>query len=324
MKAALIFNPTSGRSRGASIASLVEAGLRAQGVEAELYATTAPREATAIAERVSPEVDVVVAIGGDGTVNEVVNGLAAAWDRGAVAGSGAQGPRAETRRRPRLAIIPAGTVNVLALDLRLPFRIDRACEVIAAGKTLSIDLGKANDRRFLLMMGAGIDALTVRNLDPQAKKWFKELAFVGTGLKTGLAEQPPLFRVVINDVEYHATFFVAGNSRYYGGRFGITPTADITDGLLDLLLFTGTTRAALAAFWLGVPSGLHLRNRHVVHLLATRAEVTPLDPEVPVWFQTDGELAGSLPVRVEIEPQALEILVPRTTADSPTHPPHPD
>jgi diacylglycerol kinase (ATP) len=303
LKAALIFNPASGRSRGASIASQVQTGLRALGMEAELYATKGPQQATAIAEGVAPQVDVVVAIGGDGTVNEVVNGLAAARDRSALSGAEASG-------RPRLAIIPAGTVNVLALDLRLPFRIDRACEVIAAGKTLSIDLGKANGRRFLLMMGAGIDALTVRNLDPQAKRWFKELAFVGTGLKAGLAEQPPLFRVLVDGVEYHATFFVAGNSRYYGGRFGVTPAAHITDGLLDLLLFTGTTRAALAAFWLGVPSGLHLRNRHVVYLLSTAAEVTPLDPEVPVWFQTDGELAGCLPARVEIEPHALEVLVP--------------
>lgn len=314
--AALIFNPTSGRSRGSTIAQAVQAGLATQGIEAELYATSRPQEAITLAAQLAPEVDILVAIGGDGTVNEVVNGMAVAWDRGesGVRDRAAQGRPAggepTNRPRARLAIVPAGTVNVLALDLRLPFRVDRACEVIAAGKTLSIDLGKVNDRRFLLMMGAGIDALTVRNLDPQAKRRFKELAFLGTGLRTGLAELPPLFRVLVDDREYQATFFVAGNSRYYGGRFGITPAADISDGLLDLLLFTGTTRAALAAFWLGVPSGLHLRNRHVVYLLSTKAEVTPLDPEVPIYFQTDGELAGSLPAHVEIEPGALQILVP--------------
>ncbi len=290
----MIFNPASGRSRGGAIASAVQAGLTTQGIEARLYTTSQPQDAVSIASQVAPEVDILVAIGGDGTVNEVVNGLANA-------------PR---ESRPCLGIVPAGTVNVLALDLRLPFRVDQACHVIAGGKTLSLDLGKVNERRFLLMMGAGIDALTVRNIDPQAKRRFKELAFVGTGLRSGLAEQPALFRVLVEGTEYQVTYFVAGNSRYYGGRFGITPHADITDGLLDFLLFTGTTRASLAAFWLGVPSGLHLRNRHVVYLLSTRAEITPLDPEVPVWYQTDGELAGCLPAVVEIEPHAVDVIVP--------------
>jgi diacylglycerol kinase (ATP) len=297
VKAALIFNPSSGRSRGVVIASAVQAGLRDRGFEAELYATDRPKDATTIAERLYPEADVIVAIGGDGTINEVVNGMAAARERA-------------RESRPRLGIVPAGTVNVLALDLRLPFQVERACDVIAGGKTLSIDLGKANGRRFLLMMGAGIDALTVRNLDPQAKRRFHELAFVGTGVKMGLAEQPPVFKVNACGTEFRTTFFVAGNSRYYGGRFGITPAADFTDGLLDLLIFTGTTRASLAAFWLEVPSGLHLRNRHVVYLHADRADVTPLERDPPVWFQTDGELAGSLPASVEIEPGALDILVP--------------
>lgn len=298
MNAALIFNPSSGQSRGVAIAAEVREWLRKRGIEAELHATSRPKDAMAIAERLYPQTDILVAIGGDGTINEVANGMAAA--QAALPGG----------TRPRLGIVPAGTVNVLALDLRLPFQVERACDVIAAGKTLSIDLGKVNDRRFVLMMGAGIDALTVRLLDPQAKRRYKELAFLGTGVKAGLAEQPPLFKVHACGTEFRTTFFVAGNSRYYGGRFGITPSADFTDGLLDLLIFTGTTRASLAAFWIEVPSGLHLRNRHVVYLHAEKAVVTPLSPETTVWYQTDGELAGSLPATVEIEPHALDILVP--------------
>lgn len=298
MNAALIFNPSSGQSRGVAIASEVREGLRRRGVEAEYYATSRPKDAMAIAERLCPEADIIVAIGGDGTINEVANGLAAG-----------QASRLDGTR-PRLGIVPAGTVNVLALDLRLPFQVERACDVIAAGKTLSIDLGKVNGRRFVLMMGAGIDALTVRKLDLQTKRRYRELAFLGTGVKAGLAEQPPVFKVHACGTEFRTTFFVAGNSRYYGGRFGITPAADFTDGLLDLLLFTGTTRASLAAFWLQVPSGLHLRNRHVVYLHSAGAIVTPLDQESTVWFQTDGELAGSLPATVEIEPHALDVLVP--------------
>jgi diacylglycerol kinase (ATP) len=206
--------------------------------------------------------------------------------------------------------VPAGTVNVLALELELPFQVERACSVIAAGKTISLDLGLVDGRRFALMMGAGIDALTVRNIDPRAKKRFKELAFLTTGLRSGLADRPPRFLVRANGEEHLGTFFVAGNSRYYAGRLSITPGADPTDGLLDLMVFTGTSRSSLAAFWMGVPGGLHLRNSRVVYLRAERAELSPLESRNVIWYQTDGELAGRLPATVEIDPHAIDVLVP--------------
>ena len=299
MKAAIIFNPSSGRSRAGAIASAVERGLTKRGLECELHATRHAKEAIILAERFAPDSGIVVAIGGDGTVNEVANGMACARDK---ADPGTP--------RPLLGIVPAGTVNVLALELGLPFQVERACNVIAGPKTISLDLGKVNGRRFLLMMGAGVDALTVRNIDPRAKKRFRELAFVSTGIKTGLTQKPQVFLVRTNGEEYRATFFVAGNSRYYGGRFGITSMADPTDGVLDLVLYTGTTRAGLAAFWLGVPSGLHMHNKNVLYLRAQEAEVLPLEDDEPVWFQTDGELAGRLPATVEIDPHAIELLVP--------------
>lgn len=299
MKAAVIFNPSSGRGRAGAIASAVERSLTKRGFECDLHATRHAKEAIVIAERVAPGADVVVAIGGDGTVNEVTNGMACARDKAA-----------PDTPQPLLGIVPAGTVNVLALELGLPFQVERACNVIAGHKTISLDLGKVNGRRFLLMMGAGVDALTVRNIDPQAKKRWRELAFVGTGIRTGLTQKPQPFLVRTNNEEYRATFFVAGNSRYYGGRFGITSLADPTDGVLDLVLYTGSGRPGLAGFWLGVPSGLHVRNKNVIYLHTQKAEVLPLEDGEPIWFQTDGELAGRLPALVEIDPHAIEVLVP--------------
>lgn len=290
MKAAVIYNPYAGRSRGETIASAVEACLTGHGLDVELHATTESADATRIATDVSATSDVVVAVGGDGTVNEVVNGM----------GEGG----------PRLGIVPAGTVNVLSLELGLPFQVERACQVIAGGKTLSMDLGSANGRRFLLMMGAGIDALTIRKLDPRAKKRFHEWAFVSTGLREGFAKRPTAFIVRVNGEEHLVTFLVAGNSRYYGGRFGLTTDADPTDGLLDVLMFKGTSVASLGVFWLGVPTGLHLRNRDVTYVRAEGAEVLPLDEEHVVWYQTDGELAGTLPAKLGIHYHAIDVLVP--------------
>lgn len=299
MKAAVIFNPSSGRGRAGAIADAVERGLTKRGLECELHATRRPKEAIILAESFAPQADIMVAIGGDGTVNEVTNGMARARDKAAPG-----------VRQPLLGIVPAGTVNVLALELGLPFQVERACGIIAGGKTMSLDQGKVNGRRFMLMMGAGIDALTIRNIDPEAKRRFKELAFLGTGVKLGMSRRHPPFIVRANGEEYIATFFVAGNSRWYAGRFGVTPMADPTDGVLDLVLYTGLDRPGLAAFWLGVPTGLHLRGKKVLYLHAERVEVLPVSNDEPVWFQTDGELAGRLPATVEIEPHAIEVLVP--------------
>jgi len=312
----VIFNPTSGRGRGGAIASAVERGLVKRGLEVELHATRRPKDATRIARDFATDAHIIVVVGGDGTINEVANGMAcgraAAGDTApgggapawAGAGNGASSGIAT------LGIVPAGTVNVLALELDLPFQVERACNVIAGGKTISLDLGRVNERRFVLMMGAGIDALTVRNIDPRAKRLFKELAFFTTGVKAGFAERPQAFLVRANGQEHRTTFFVAGNSRYYAGRFGVTPGADPTDGLLDLLIFTGTTRSSLAVFWMGVPSGLHLRNANVVYLRSERAELEPIEDKDTVWYQTDGELAGRLPAVVEIDRHALDVLVP--------------
>ena len=299
MKTAVIFNPQSGRGRAGAIAHAVERGLTKRGLQCELYATRQPKEAIILAERYSQGADIVVAIGGDGTVNEVTNGMARARDCAAPG-----------TPQPRLGIVPAGTVNVLALELGLPFQVERACGVIAGGTTLSLDQGKVNGRRFLLMMGVGIDALTVMKIDLHAKRRFRELAFVGTGMREGLARRSPLFLVRANGEEYRATFMVAGNSRYYGGRFGVTSMADPTDGVLDLVLYSGTSRAGLAGFWMGVLAGQHLRNKNATYLHTTKAEVLPLGDGEPIYFQTDGELAGKLPATVEIEPHAIEVLVP--------------
>jgi len=317
VRAALIYNPYAGKGKGGAIAAAARSALVKRGIDAELHATQGPEHATAIAERLAPSMDILVAVGGDGTVNEVANGLARAAASPAVSPSPAASPGnrsgnspAATPRKTRLGIVPAGTVNVLALELNIPWTVDQACEVIARGETVALDLGDANGRTFVLMAGAGIDALTVRHVDPRAKRRYRELAFVASGLRYGFAERQPVFLVRANGREHHATFVIAANSRYYAGRLSIARAADPTDGLLDLVLFTGTDRPRLAVFWLGIPSGLHLRGRHVEYIHASEADLIPIDDSDTIWLQTDGEPAGRLPAKVKVRPHALEVLVP--------------
>jgi len=290
MRVGLVCNPMAGGGKAAAVAVRVQSRLTSEGIDVTLLETSAPREAADMTQELAHDVDTVVAVGGDGTVNEVVNGLA-----------GTDIP---------LGILPAGTVNVLALELSIPFDMNRACNVIMAGHTLPLDLGIANGRRFALMLGAGIDAMTVQKLDPLAKRRFGRLAFVSTGVLSRIRYPQPDFEVNIDGRSFPATFAVVGNSRFYGGRFGVTTEADPTDGFLDVLVYHGQNLAADALFWMGVPLELHLGHPGVTYVRGAKVTLSPLDAGDTVWFQTDGELAGALPAIAIIEKSALQVLVP--------------
>lgn len=289
MKIGLVFNPYAGGGRAAAAAKSVKTCLERHGLELVAETTDEPREATFITAELAPEVDAIVAVGGDGTINEVINGLA-----------GHDVP---------LGIVPAGTVNVLALELGLPFNVQKACEVIARNHTVTLDLGRVDGRRFVLMVGVGLDALTIRELDQGAKKRYKELAFVWTGVRSYIRHPPIEFSLSVDGERFSATYAVVGNCRYYGGRFGVTTKADPTDGLFDVLLYRDHGFGQSAAFWAGVPLGVHVHYPGVTYLRG-RHVAFEAPQEGVVWFQTDGELAGRLPALVEIEDQALRVFVP--------------
>ena len=289
MRAGLICNPAAGGGRGAQVGLAVMEGLKRHGLLVDYVATEAPGQATTAAEDMARGSDIVVAVGGDGTVNEVVNGLA-----------GGQVP---------LGVVPAGTINVLAMELEIPFGVEEACDVIAGGETMTIDLGQVDGRRFTLMAGAGLDALTIKELDLRAKQLFREAAFVVTGARALIRHPIPDFSVRVDGESHTANFAVIGNSRYYGGRFGITKEADPTDGLFDVLLFHEKAFGQQVLFWMGVPFGLHVHHPGSMYLKGKRVEMELLDTADEIWYQTDGELAGSLPATAVIEEAALRVLV---------------
>ena len=290
MDLGLVLNPSAGGGKAADVAQRAAARLSTRGFAVTVRSTHTPREAQDIAQELARTVDIVVVVGGDGTVNEVVNGLA-----------GTSVP---------LGIVPGGTVNVLALELGIPFDADRACDVIAEGHTSFLDIGTVDNRRFTLMLGAGIDALTVHELNPLMKRRYGRLAFVSTGVRSRLRYPQPEFTVEVDGHPYPATFAVVGNSHFYGGRFGVTTEADPTDGVFDVLVYHGQSLAADALFWMGVPLELHRSHPGVTYLRGTEVTLRPLDPDDVVWFQTDGELAGRLPATAVIEQRALEVFVP--------------
>ena len=290
-RAAVIMNPSSGAGGYKRDLPLMIASMRDMGLDVVELPTENPGDATRLArEAVAGGFDVVVAIGGDGTVNEAVNGVA-----------GSEVP---------LAIIPTGTVNVLALELGIPLDPPDACRLLSEGTVSWIDLGLAGERYFALMAGIGMDAAVVAGMNPTLKRTLKEAAFFVQGVATLLTKEEPLLIVETPDRRVEGYFIVIGNSSNYGGAFGITPLADMRDGLLDVCVLKDRSFLTTAWYWLAALTNSHVKHPAVEYFRTETACIAVADGESEVLVQTDGEVAGHLPIDCRIAPRALRVIVP--------------
>jgi diacylglycerol kinase (ATP) len=289
---AAIYNPTSGGGRFRRDLPLIVGSLGALGFVVEEHPTERAGQATELAARaVEDGIDVVCAIGGDGTVNEVVNGMA-----------GSDVP---------LAVIPTGTVNVLAIELGIPLDPPDACRLAAQGHVIAVDLGLAGERYFALMAGCGLDAAVVSSLNPTLKKALKEAAFAIQGLAKYLTADSPLIRVETEEECIDGYYVVLGNAANYGGNFGVTPLADMRDGLLDVCVLTDKSFFEFAGYWLAALVSAPMQHSKVRYFRTEAARLTVAPGETgEVLVQTDGEPAGRLPIDCRIAPGALRVIVP--------------
>jgi diacylglycerol kinase (ATP) len=288
---AAIFNPASGGGQFRRDLPLIVESLGRLGWDVAVRPTEGEGHATLLAREALEEgVDRVVVIGGDGTVNETLNGLA-----------GSDVP---------LAIVPTGTVNVLALELGLPLDPPDAVRVAAEAGATRIDLGLAGERYFALMAGVGLDADVVSRVRPTMKRALKEAAFVLQGLTTYLTSKHPLVQIECADRCTEGYFVVLGNARNYGGTFGITPLADMRDGLLDVVVLKDMGFLSVAHYWLAALLSAHLQHPKVEYFRTASARLTVAEGDSPVLVQTDGEIAGRLPLECRVVPGALRIVTP--------------
>jgi diacylglycerol kinase (ATP) len=290
-RAAVIMNPSSGAGGFKRELPLIVDSIRGMGIEVVEMPTAETGDATRLArEAVALGFDVVVVIGGDGTVNEAVNGVA-----------GSEVP---------LAIIPTGTVNVLALELGIPLDPPDACRLLTEGSISWIDLGLAGDRYFALMAGIGMDAAVIAGMNPTLKRTLKEAAFFVQGVATLLTREEPLLIVETPDHRVEGYFIVIGNSSNYGGAFGITPLADMRDGLLDVCVLKDRSFLTTAWYWVAALTNSHVKHPAVEYFRTETACIAVADGESEVLVQTDGEVAGHLPIDCRIAPRALRVIVP--------------
>jgi diacylglycerol kinase (ATP) len=265
-----------------------------------LKATTAPGDARRFAQAaVATGYDAVVAAGGDGTVNEVLNGI---------------GDEPDGFQRTRLGVLPLGTVNVFARELKIPLRLERAWQVLRRGREMKIDLaradfledGKPQQRYFMQLAGAGLDARAIELVSWKLKKNAGPLAYVVAGLQA-LAEKQPRLTICADGKKLEGELALFGNGRFYGGSLAIFPAAEMGDGRLDACVFPRVNLPALLRLAPGMVFRRQLPEKQVGRLCAEKIELTS---DAPAAFELDGEWAGHLPATFSIERQKLRVIVP--------------
>jgi YegS/Rv2252/BmrU family lipid kinase len=251
------------------------------------------------AEAVVEHFELVIAAGGDGTVNEVVNGL---------------GDAPEGFAKTRFGVLSLGTVNVFARELKMPANIDEAWNILQRGKEMAMDVpfaefsvaGTIVRRHFIQMAGAGLDARTIELVSWPLKKKIGPLAYVVAGCQA-LMENKPQILVNVDGRKLNGELVLIGNGKFYGGTFAIFPAAAWTDGRLEICLWPRTN------FWtlLRCAPGLLLHKRlpeKLVHRVSAKSFV--LTSESPAAFELDGEWVGHLPVAFALAEQKLRVVVP--------------
>jgi YegS/Rv2252/BmrU family lipid kinase len=286
-KVKLIANPVAGRQATGRIEEAV-ARLRADGAAVDLTLTGARGDARAAAARAREEgFDRVIAAGGDGTLNEVINGLAPS--------------------DIPLAYLPLGTANVFALETGIPFAIEEACKLALTGSARPICLGVAGDTRFLLMAGVGFDAEVVYGIDLRLKRLAGKLAYLAGGVATLLRRpQLPVEVEAADGSVYRGFGAVICNARLYGGRFSLTPQASLTCDRLDLCLLQRPGRLNLLRAAAAVASGRPLAPPAAILLEGQR--FTLRGEGVPV--QIDGDYLGRLPMTFRTAFGQISLVLP--------------
>ncbi|RAP26712.1 diacylglycerol kinase [Brevibacillus laterosporus] len=294
-RARLIYNPTSGREAVRRQLPEILETLEEAGYETSCHATKGEGDATREAARaVSRQFDLVIAAGGDGTIYEVINGMA------------------EKKNRPKLGIIPAGTTNDFARALGIPKSLKKASQVIAAGRTQKMDVGKMNDRYFINIAGGGTLTELTYEVPSKLKTMVGQLAYYLKGIEKLPFITPTHIRIETRNqvmVDEEVMLFLISNSNSVGGFEKIAPAASLSDGKLDCIVLKKATLPEIVRIVSMAIKGDHIKDPHVLYFQSDYIKATTND-EQQVLLNLDGELGGELPCECYTLSNHLEIFVP--------------
>src|SRR5436305_1932634 len=282
----IILNPAAHSERAQRKRAHVESLAR----DCVVCATTRTGEAELMARRgVKEGFEKIVAAGGDGTINEVVNGLAGT--------------------NTTLGLLPIGTMNVFATELGLPVNDLALCwNIIQNDSTRAVDLAKANEKFFVQLAGVGLDAQVVKETSSQLKRNFGPLSYLISAAQVA-ARQPPRLFIQSEDASIdEGSFVLVGNGRLYGGPFPFFKHAALDDGLLDVVVFKRLGYLEIIKYLQDVVFSSDIRVPDVEYFQTHQLRVES-DQTVPV--EVDGELVGNCPIEFTVQNRSLRVLAPR-------------
>lgn len=298
IRARLIYNPTSGREEMKKKLSEILQRLEQGGIETSTHATIGEGDATlAAADAVDRGFDIIIAAGGDGTLYEVINGMAG------------------KEKRPKLGIIPLGTTNDFARALGIPKYWEFACDLIVAQNTRAIDVGKANQRYFINIAGGGSMTELTYEVPSRLKTMIGQLAYYMKGLEK-LPRLRPI-QVHVKSPEFEGQedvmLFLVANSNSVGGFEKLAPLASLNDGLLDVLMLRKCNLAEFLRIASMALRGEHVNDEHIIYFKTSELHITTPDY---VQLNLDGEFGGTMPVKFSVLPSHLDIIVDETGISS--------
>jgi diacylglycerol kinase (ATP) len=292
----IIMNPTAGGGRLLRSYMDLDAAARHCGVKLDWRHTERRGHGAALAREAAKQGHpLVFAYGGDGTYNEVAQGLLGT--------------------DTALGILPGGTTSVLAYEFGIPRPAALALEPLILGRDRAMRVGRTDRGEiFLLMLSAGPDVVVLEHLDDRLKK-------IG---RSGIALQAlrelirlramPSFEVCAGGETVTAGWAIVGTARCYGGPYHATPGADPFAPCFEMVVQRSVGRLSAIPFALGMPFGRHIRRRDVGRRAVDEVEIRPVGDR-PVRYQIDGDLSGRLPVRATIDPESLLVRIPGAAAD---------
>ena len=293
-RARIIYNPTSGREGFRKELPDVLERFEQAGYETSVHATTGVGDATDAARiAVERKFDVIVVAGGDGTINEVINGMA------------------EQEHRPKLGIIPVGTTNDFCRALCIPRNIQKAVDVILENRLLALDIGRVNEHYFMNIAGGGKLTELSYEVPSKLKTMLGQLAYYLKGV-----EMLPSLRPIKVQIEYDGNFFedeimlfLVANTNSVGGFEKLAPSAEMNDGLFDLLILRKTNLAEFVRLASLALRGAHLDDDRIFYTRANRIKV---NTEEKMQLNIDGEFGGLLPGEFVNLHQHIEYFVPES------------
>ena len=301
MNVNLIVNPIAGNKALRSIKNIED--LLRKKASVKTFITEKKGDAESFARESSLEFNsklktqnsklLVIVAGGDGTFNEVINGILSSKESAA------------KKKIVTLAFIPLGTTNVLAKELNIPENVGKAVHLALTGTAKKISLGRINGRYFALMAGIGFDGEAVLRAKDSIKKISGKEAYIFSGINALIKYNPSLIEVKTSEGTFTGYTAVVGKAKCYGGNFHVTPQASLTEPLLDLCLFKGKTRKDLVRFIIGVIRERHLNFNDVFYGKFSEMEITSNEE---VHVQIDGDYFGTLPAKIDVVKDAISLV----------------